>query len=67
MDRRGQPLQENMKAMRYNHKAVVEGDRAAQSTCTCQGGKAIQLKRAEQSFSDSAIDYKTEFRATAHR
>lgn len=32
-----------------------------------EGNKAIQLKRPEQSFNDSAIDYKTEFRTNAHR
>lgn len=29
--------------------------------------KAAQLKRPEQSSYDSAIDYKTEFRTSAHR
>lgn len=32
-----------------------------------EGNKVIQLKRPEQSFYDSAIDYKTEFRISAHR
>lgn len=32
-----------------------------------EGNKVIQLKRPEQSFYDSAIDYKTGFRTSAHR
>lgn len=39
VDQKGQSLQENPNAMRDDHKAVLEEDRAAQSTCNCQGGK----------------------------
>lgn len=68
MDRKGQLLQENVKAMRDNHKECLKGtEQHDRPAFVREANTAVWLKRPEQSFYDSGIDYKTEFRTSDRR